>query len=893
MAGARDGANATSELILAIGTLAASGITIALVKYKEHIEKEHLARILEVDKIFKQYLLNIPVKDRNNKPTGETVSFPPPFELDDPDNPTKAKSLQLTSSILDDIDNQIPMYSDPHMAPCVRSLLNALAYFREFHEDRIHERDYQKGHEDDVTSSVICYLILEICVHCIKFEGTARCIAYLDGLTNFVRAYASLHKHSERYERLTLAYGELENAKLLLKDHALKLSHEELICEFLPTCTHLSEMMIKSLTKLGVPKDIWKKVDATTLERLSESVVRPKFKYDHNFHVPFFRVAHATVIKESPVQKWIDDCATKFLLSESITSSTSGINQADFLISSEKYIDKHKRYSAKALAVLKEHQDKKLTSKDIDQIENIRYFSAAEIHALQQKKLTATEFKQFVDEGFFSQKTIDRLNKRGLAEGRFLDSALSRAELDELAHMKLFSKMLVAELKVYKDKVLTVDEIKKLEDERFSEKEMEELRVLFSECENFLTLVPEQKDFKATHTFVPIQDDALIIERTRTYSDYASLITEMIQLQHFGFHLWNRIKELGEIYVSDPVHCNHIFKALIEFGQKVNDSAKAFIAKIDQIKRDNAKARAMLDEDQDRVVNQVMGLLEKITGNITSSINDLTQTHVRRMSDPNADGEIDVEKNKILLLASQLLAACGVPTKYKIKKPPVNVCLPANNALAEMKELNGVMQPPGVVVPANPVPPAPVAGNNLVDQHAGINQEVSLAQLDQALRTVREQVLKLPRGPQKKYCLELYNVYGEVRSHIKKMQDENRNEKAASLRYVMKEICDDTLQFLQENKHPDPVEKKHAADRFAEDVHERLESAPFKELIDEHKSFFNKMLRLAGEIVSCALFFGFINVYKRGGFLQTTTRIEANKIDELAVVIAKSAAPAA
>jgi hypothetical protein len=63
MAGARDGANATSELILAIGTLAAAGITIALVKYKEHEEKEHLERIIEVDKIFRQYLLNIPVKD--------------------------------------------------------------------------------------------------------------------------------------------------------------------------------------------------------------------------------------------------------------------------------------------------------------------------------------------------------------------------------------------------------------------------------------------------------------------------------------------------------------------------------------------------------------------------------------------------------------------------------------------------------------------------------------------------------------------------------------------------------------------------------------------------------------------------------------------------------------
>jgi hypothetical protein len=353
----------------------------------------------------------------------------------------------------------------------------------------------------------------------------------------------------------------------------------------------------------------------------------------------------------------------------------------------------------------------------------------------------------------------------------------------------------------------------------------------------------------------------------------------MIQLQHFGFHLWNRIKELGEIYISDPVHCNHIFKALIEFGQNVNDCAKAFIAKIDEIKKDNAKARAMLDEDQDRVVNQVMGLLEKITGNITVSINDLTQTHVRRVSDPAADGEIDVEKNKILLLASQLLDVCGVPTKYKIKKDPVNFCVPRNIPLDEMKAIDG-----GVVNPA---------GDHLLDQLAqGANQEVSLAQLDAELKKIRDQVLKLPRGPQKKYCLELYNTYDEMRNNIEIMAVE-RKQKAACLCRVMKEVCDDTLQFLQDNNHQDPEEKKRAASRFAEDVRDRFDSAPFQGIIDEHKNVFSKIARLVGELVSCVLFFGFVEVYKRGGFLRTTTRVEANKIEEVAEAIARTAAPGA
>lgn len=126
-----------------------------------------------------------------------------------------------------------------------------------------------------------------------------------------------------------------------------------------------------------------------------------------------------------------------------------------------------------------------------------------------------------------------------------------------------------------KDKKSGLDESTK----KVIQKQLKEISETFAVCNNFVTK-KLHIDEHGLKTFVPIknkeEDYNLMVERTKTFHSIATLIRNILILQHYSRKLNKGLELLGEIYITDTNKMN-IFDS-------INDTFTKILARIKDIK---------------------------------------------------------------------------------------------------------------------------------------------------------------------------------------------------------------------------------------------------------------------------------------------------------------------
>src|SRR5579872_6019177 len=86
--------SAAAIALAGVATLIVSGVALAKHEYNKHKSRKHLAKIKKVLEFHNEYLVDI-----LNAGVEEHPSLPPPFILDDKDNPSSAMALKLNLAI--------------------------------------------------------------------------------------------------------------------------------------------------------------------------------------------------------------------------------------------------------------------------------------------------------------------------------------------------------------------------------------------------------------------------------------------------------------------------------------------------------------------------------------------------------------------------------------------------------------------------------------------------------------------------------------------------------------------------------------------------------------------------------------------------------------------------
>lgn len=900
-----------------LGVAIAAGAKKEWLKHKAYIKQENTKALFDAIQfrleLRDRYLKGIDVKDFNKRIIDKVKCPSFPYHLDDLDNPTKAEHLEMTDEFHDDMKEMTPDFPDAALTPAFRNMLNAInnltellsleeTYLKKLREEakskleKLLHSDLERNIQlQELICSDLNYFLLVIALHCLRYSTLEKNIAYTGAIARCIQAYASFHKpekestreEKKRFQHLTLVVGELLEAEISMTEYLPKQSLESLIHRGVLQTAFVAERMIKDLVKMSVQKEFWPVVDSTTLSRLASNMIKPRFDYDQGVIDNLLHKPHAIVLVESPFQIWIDRISRHFLLAENIPC---GREYDELPISRAPFIANHPRYSARAVRVLNEwYKDKVLTEKNLHDLEKVRYYSDNEIENFAKKEFTEAEFLQFVNACHFSDKTVEALRKEGLHQGLMRPRKLKDDEIKELKHVVTFSKLLLEELAHYKHVTLTANEIQKLETERLNEKELSEIKRIFALANNFFTLEPKLNNVEGLNSFTLVTDNQRVVERSLIYSDFASLINKLILLYHYELYLWNRAQQLGEIYMSDPHHCNFIFSILDALGKLVYAEAKAIENKIDQIDQQNSKARVMHDVEHADIIDQIKTHLGTVTGTLKGYLDDIQERHQKWSPNVMAIGNIDTSKDRMFELAAKIMNEFKIEMPHTIdeivdvdRKPikPLPVVDVKKGNDAPPLDPIAFLDEPGSIKPSATSESTPVTD---VEQ-----QEVTLDELDNKMKVVRQKALDMPKSAQQEYCLQLFRHLNQMRERTLTLENDNRHGKAGDMRCLLNSVLGVVDSFLTKNSSKNRKDRSEAAKSFCEEMRVCLHEGPFSAGIDKHSNYAGRVAK--DVITSIPFLFGFWNAYQRGGYFCTDLRAEANWIEEYCRLI-KTEAP--
>jgi hypothetical protein len=203
------------------------------------------------------------------------------------------KASVLTSETLRGLIDKRPKYLNKFLDQYVRHIMSALGYLYEYHTGRLARAKktkflglsipFTQGSEryDDITSSVICWLILQIGDKCVDVDSYDKVISYLTHIIAFTSEFASIKsKDSYRFKKLTPVIAKLKLAKRLLEDHKISLSLTERVKEVLEITSTAASNLIMACAKLIVPNEHWDLLATFIPERLAKGNLQEHLEYE-------------------------------------------------------------------------------------------------------------------------------------------------------------------------------------------------------------------------------------------------------------------------------------------------------------------------------------------------------------------------------------------------------------------------------------------------------------------------------------------------------------------------------------------------------------------------------------------------------------------------------------
>ena len=272
----------TTDLPMNIVGLAAGGVMISVAsavfvykKYELFEEKKHRKAIEEINRLHKRYLERIVIPGYD-----DIQGFPAIFKLTSNENSSAADSLHFTDDEITDIGKNLPHGADIALSPYRETILSTLLKLKEYYFLKTSEFYFSK--DDDLTTSVLSYLLYILSTKCLNFQGYEYDIAYLDAISQFINAYASISGvNSQHFSRLQPVYSYILTAKKYLEKHRESLSLEELLAELRDSCSNTSNKLIRNLVKMTIDQNHASLADTVSLYELQENILRRRYINTH------------------------------------------------------------------------------------------------------------------------------------------------------------------------------------------------------------------------------------------------------------------------------------------------------------------------------------------------------------------------------------------------------------------------------------------------------------------------------------------------------------------------------------------------------------------------------------------------------------------------------------
>lgn len=810
--------------LVGVGALVVAGVSLARHEYNKHQSEKHLAKVKEILELYNEYLVDIPGTGLQ-----ERSSLPPPFLLNDKGKPTEATALKLNTAIRNDLIRDKSVNTDAFLNQYSHHIQNAKIHLVSFYDARLNKNErnsFTQGKEDDVTSSVLTYLLVMLSEHCTKFEGYQADIAYLEAIIRFTNAYASLPRQSvleasdpkkrQRFERLKQVCKELRQAKKLLIDH----SHSRTLKSFVDELMSLTgKSLIPDLSRLFakciVPEKEWSFIDAATLEVLADGLVRQEY---HNTHT----ILHQDEIKipDSIFKEWLQSILVNYLNPQ--------------------------RAIEKPLILKDEH--------------------LTHLRAL---------FK-------LCQNFLTLKSPQTNANGRYDSDKFVPVGFDKECYLEIASQLpvvfepdtflLIKECDAWK-----LYEVKS--DRSLEELCLEEVRGL----REALVALPQKKPFqllsknkqrKVNAALTLYRNHQQLKTRAQVFWNLAVLLEQLSDLKCYCEKLSDCIRDLGEIYVNNPAHCNFIFYSLNELGVDLINRIGIILKALSKVEEEQDHANDMLIKKQldlaTRMNSTLVTIREQVSINL-DGILDKHHVHSKYSGDPQAAGLIDYENyerdKKKMAIQDMLLFVTKITLKYEINTSKYELSS-AKKMLARSNSSYSISEEKAELVPAHREYP---------EEDKPIDPSVLLSRMRHRIDEL-EQEEKLDRITMRAYE-RLYDALSELDLRAILLQKEKeplRRAKGEAIKGLGMALCKKTLVFL----NYDQVRRVREATLFRNDLQNELlaSNTPY---LDDHKSDFGKIARASKELVLCLLFgFGFYVAKQRGGFFRTNSRAAAHRVGE-------------
>lgn len=435
-----------------LATIAGVGITVATSVfvykiYHDYEEKKHKKEMDAVNLLHKKFLEKIIIPDLQ-----EIQGFPAIFKLNPKDNVVEA--IIYTKEEVEAIGQNYPHNVDIALSMYREAIINVI--------DKLKAYYLERGIYNDITASVLSYLLFIFETKCLNFAGYDYDIAYLNALSNFIIGYASIEERvvSQHFSRLQEVSSYIQDAKEALQKHKDSLTLEEMLRQLRGTCSDYSKQLLREFTKLINSMKNWRYVDNVTAEEIANGILRKKYVRSEIKGIPY-RYDRAKAIYRSFFKDW-------------------AVKLADYYL---KTLD----------------PDTSLKSTDI----------------LPPKEMF--KYPHLVDEKLSPDENLSQ----------------------------------------------TIQENENLT----------KMRAFFKTCKNFVTHQAGKSPLTSLPDFVPITDIHLMDDRNELLYRLALLIHKMISLQFLCTFLLKSIKQLGEIYIKNPLHFNKVFLVLNKLCEQISNDA--------------------------------------------------------------------------------------------------------------------------------------------------------------------------------------------------------------------------------------------------------------------------------------------------------------------------------
>lgn len=295
------------SLVAAGAVLAVSAAVFVYSEINASLAKKHKEKIERINVLYDFYLKSVVVPSR-----GKIHGFPAIFQMVG----EKYQSMLFTPEQIKDIGSSMTHGSDIALAGYREAVRAAIKKLQEYYFVRAKGKRIKA---DDITASVLSYLMHMLESKCLNFLGYDYDIAYLDAICKFINAYASEgnREKSRHFSRLGPVYSYLLKAKQKLEKHREVLSLQDTVAELKDSCVDHSDKLIRMLVKMVVKDADTDLADTVAHEELQAGILRQTYILSEVRGIPI-RKDQEIAIPESIFKEWIKNLSEYYLRSLSI-----------------------------------------------------------------------------------------------------------------------------------------------------------------------------------------------------------------------------------------------------------------------------------------------------------------------------------------------------------------------------------------------------------------------------------------------------------------------------------------------------------------------------------------------------------------------------------------------